>query len=175
MSTRHAILCLLAEAPMSGYDVAKRFEHSLQRVWFVRSNQIYVELKSLEEAKEIELTEYGPRNRKIYSITAKGLDEARQWLTASIDESGRSLRFEPLLRLNFLWMLDAQEAIQLLDAEALYYEEQVQILTEAMKTLPNDEGDASISHRRRAAIVGIELYRSMAKASEELRRTYQEG
>ncbi|MBA3728896.1 MAG: PadR family transcriptional regulator, partial [Actinobacteria bacterium] len=44
MSLRHALLGLLAERPMSGYDLTKVFDSSLAYVWSAKHSQIYPEL-----------------------------------------------------------------------------------------------------------------------------------
>lgn len=171
MSLRHALLGLLAEAPMSGYDLTKRFEHSLGRVWPVRHSQIYTELKALQEESLIELCDYGPRGRKIYAITQAGLGEVRRWLAEPPDASARSMRFEPLLRLGFAWILEEDDLQSVLAAEEAHYREQVAWLDEMMATLPDVDSDGSIASRRAVALVGKALYGAMADAAAALRDT----
>jgi PadR family transcriptional regulator AphA len=47
MSLRHAILGLLEEHPMSGYDLLKRFEQAMSNVWAATQSQLYGELGKL--------------------------------------------------------------------------------------------------------------------------------
>ncbi len=49
MSLGFGILGFLNYAPMSGYDLAKAFESSLQFFWHAQKNYIYLELKKLEQ------------------------------------------------------------------------------------------------------------------------------
>jgi PadR family transcriptional regulator AphA len=109
MSLRNALLGLLAEHPMSGYDLTKTFDGSLGYVWSASHSQIYPELARLKEAGLIEQTEEGPRGRKAYSITEAGLAEVRRWLAESEPERGG--RDEPFLRVFFLWLLEPEQAL----------------------------------------------------------------
>ena len=50
MSLRHALLALLSAHPMTGYDVAKRFDGSVGFMWQAPHSQIYPELRRMEDA-----------------------------------------------------------------------------------------------------------------------------
>ncbi len=115
MSLRHALLGLLAERPMSGYDLAELFSTSIANVWSAKHSQIYPELGRLESSGLIEVVEEGPRGRKAYATTAAGRDEVRAWLLGT--EPDRTVRNEPLLRAFLLWLLDPADAAALLRAE----------------------------------------------------------
>ena len=49
MSLGFGILGFLNYGPMSGYDLVKAFESSLQFFWHAQNSQIYLELKKLEK------------------------------------------------------------------------------------------------------------------------------
>ena len=108
MSLRNALLGLLAERPMSGYDLTKVFDSSLAYVWSAKHSQIYPELAKLKEEGLIEQVGEGPRGRKAYAITDAGLHHVRTWLAET--EPDRSSRSEPFLRVFFLWLLDPDQA-----------------------------------------------------------------
>jgi PadR family transcriptional regulator, regulatory protein AphA len=108
MSLRFALLGLLSDQSMSGYDLTKRFEDSLNNVWPARHSQIYPELNRLNDEGLIEIVSHGPRGRKEYRATAEGRAAVEQWLTES--ETDWSIRSEPMLRAFFLWMLDPTQA-----------------------------------------------------------------
>jgi PadR family transcriptional regulator, regulatory protein AphA len=108
MSLRFALLGLLSDKSMSGYDLTKRFERSLSNVWPARHSQIYPELNRLNDEGLIEIVSEGPRGRKEYRATQAGKEAVREWLTTSEPEWG--LRSEPMLRAFFLWMLSPEEA-----------------------------------------------------------------
>ena len=169
MSLRYALLGLLAEAPMSGYDLTKRFEHSLGRIWPAKHNQIYTELKALQADELIELTDYGPRGRKIYAITEAGLEDVRSWLLQAPEELDRSMRFGALLRMNFYWLLASEAVDQVLDAEERYYREQADWIQKQMATLPPSGSDASVAARHAVARVGQQLYEAIADSTANLK------
>jgi DNA-binding PadR family transcriptional regulator len=119
MSLRYALLGLLAEQPMSGYDLAKKFDRSLTHVWSARHSQIYPELARLRDEGLILQVEAGPRGRKAYGITDTGLAEVRRWMTET--EPDRSARQEAFLRVFFLWLLPQAEAAAYLRRQAEYH------------------------------------------------------
>lgn len=84
----HAILQLLSRGPASGYDLKTRFHASLSHGWHAYDTQIYRELKSLEErgftTGRVAKGRSGPE-RRIYTITQRGLDALAAWLASPID------------------------------------------------------------------------------------------
>ena len=83
MSLPHAILGLLLDRPMTGYDLKLLFDKELNSFWPAQMSQIYRELGNLE-AKEwvdsrIEVQESRP-DRKVYSITANGKQIFAEWM-----------------------------------------------------------------------------------------------
>lgn len=118
MSLRFALLGLLAERPHSGWQLLKHFEGSLAYAWPALHSQIYPELARLREAGLIEQTGEGPRGAKEYSLTATGREEVERWLRET--RPGRTGKDESLLRVFFLWLLDAGEAASYLDREGDY-------------------------------------------------------
>jgi PadR family transcriptional regulator, regulatory protein AphA len=84
MSLAHAILGLLADEPMTGYDLKTiAFDRSVSHFWSADQAQIYRTLDKLAEQGLVEYTleiqPDGP-NRKIYRPTAAGLGELQRWL-----------------------------------------------------------------------------------------------
>ena len=83
MSLPHALLGLLLDRPMTGYDLKLLFDKDLNSFWPAQMSQIYRELGTLE-AKElldskIEVQETRP-DRKVYSVTAQGKQAFAEWL-----------------------------------------------------------------------------------------------
>jgi PadR family transcriptional regulator, regulatory protein AphA len=121
MSLRHALLGLLADRPYTGWQLLKHFEGSLAYAWPALHSQIYPELGRLREQGLIEQTGEGPRGAKEYALTPAGLEEVTRWLREM--PPGRGVRNEALLRVYFLWLLDADEAASYLEREAAYQRE----------------------------------------------------
>ena len=83
MSLRHAILVLLEKKPGTGYDLAQRFKGGIGHFWNASHQQIYQELKKLNDRKlvefEVQVQSERP-DRKHYRITAAGRSELKTWL-----------------------------------------------------------------------------------------------
>jgi PadR family transcriptional regulator, regulatory protein AphA len=123
MSLRFALLGLLSDQSMSGYDLTKRFEQSLGNVWPARHSQIYPELNRLNDEGLIEIVSEGPRGRKEYRATSAGRESVQEWLSAT--EPEWSLRSEPMLRSFFLWLVEPEEARSFLRRFRRWYEERL--------------------------------------------------
>ncbi len=82
---KYAILGLLNQKEMSGYDLMKQFESTLCEFWTAKHSQIYPELKKLTEegrvTYQIEKSETSAE-KKIYHITDAGREDFLDWLAA---------------------------------------------------------------------------------------------
>ena len=99
--TRYAILFLLRNSPMSGYDIKKSCEQFLGHFWDESFGQIYPVLKRLEETGAVEIMtgpEPGNRKRRVYRITSAGHQLLQDWLVEP--PASRSIRDELLLKLS---------------------------------------------------------------------------
>lgn len=82
MALSDAILVLLTEHPMSGYDLAKSFDASIGFFWTADHQQIYRELSRLKEKGYVDVREViqsGRPNKLIYTITPSGLAALKAW------------------------------------------------------------------------------------------------
>lgn len=82
MALSNAILVSLADAPMSGYDLAKHFDESIGFFWRATHSQIYRELSKLKERGLVEAEEIqqrGKPNRIVYSISDSGREALLSW------------------------------------------------------------------------------------------------
>ncbi len=87
MSLEYAILGFLAYKPLSGYDLKKKFDNSVQHFWSADQAQIYRTLARLAEQglAEVEVVEQSQRpDRKVYHITPAGREELRLWLAGPV-------------------------------------------------------------------------------------------
>lgn len=88
-ATRYAILGMLNEGPMSGYDVKKKIENDLGHFWRESYGKIYPELKRLEEdglATVRTENHDGRPSRKVYTITVTGMVELKKWVSILPDD-----------------------------------------------------------------------------------------
>lgn len=84
MSLKHAILGFLSFVPLSGYDLKKAFDNSVQHFWPANQSQIYRTLAELETQGMVtkEVIEREERlDMKVYHITEAGRTELHAWLT----------------------------------------------------------------------------------------------
>jgi DNA-binding PadR family transcriptional regulator len=162
VSLRYGLLGLLAEGPASGYDLTKRFEELLGPVWPAQHPKIYAELGRLSTEGLIEVDSHGPRRRKAYRITAAGLAEVRRWLTET--ETDHTLRFEPLLRSVFFWLMEPEDLTRHLEREAEFYTGMAALYRGFAQA--KDRGDYGTAPPVQALRVtleaGIRLYDSLA-------------
>lgn len=84
MALRHTILAFLSRQPLSGYEVAKEFAEGFGSCfWKASQQQIYAELTRLEQQGKVTyeaIPQPGRLDKKIYSITAAGLQDLTDWL-----------------------------------------------------------------------------------------------
>jgi len=115
MSLKHAILGFLSFSPLSGYDLKKAFDRSVQHFWPANQSQIYRTLAELEESGfvEKEVVEREERlDMKIYSITESGRSELHQWLATPLP--ARADREPFLIQIFFGGKLSDEEMLDLL-------------------------------------------------------------
>jgi len=83
VSLRHALLAVLTAEPMTGYNLIRYFDGTVAYMWQAPHSQIYPELRRMEqdELVEVEVVPRGKRaEKRVYSLTGKGLAELRAWL-----------------------------------------------------------------------------------------------
>lgn len=101
----YAILGLLEEQPMHGYELFQRFQNeTLGQIVHIEMSQLYAFLKKLERLIliEAELEPQGARPpRKVYQLTQDGRALLRQWLITPV-ERPRDIRILFLIKLYFV-------------------------------------------------------------------------
>src|SRR3984893_11613622 len=84
VSLRHALLGVIKDKPLTGYDLVRHFQGTVGFLWSAPQSQIYPELRRMEAAGLIEarIAPRGQRAQKrIYSVTDAGMAELRRWAT----------------------------------------------------------------------------------------------
>ena len=84
---KYAILGLLAQQDMTGYELMKQFESTLCEFWSAKHSQIYPELKVLTEEGEVEYKieiSGSVLEKKLYSITDSGKADFLNWLSKDV-------------------------------------------------------------------------------------------
>jgi DNA-binding PadR family transcriptional regulator len=127
MSLRHGLIGLLArEGPLTGYELTKAFDRSVNFVWHAVQGQIYPELSRLAADGLIRQTSTGPRGAKRFEATQEGIAELGRWITTV--EPTRGVRNETLLRVFFAYLVDPADAEAFLRREADEYRRRLAIL-----------------------------------------------
>ncbi len=117
VTVKHALLGLLAQRPMHGYELKSAFEETVGTLWELNIGQIYNTLRSLERNGQVEMQGQeqegrGPP-RKVYAITEVGREELVRWLDEPVRQP-RRLKDAFYIKLVFYRLLglgDAQTLI----------------------------------------------------------------
>jgi DNA-binding PadR family transcriptional regulator len=126
MSLRYALLGLLTEKPLSGYDLSKMIEESQELFWKASTSQIYRELAKLSEDGSVEVSveqQEGRPNKKVYYCTDSGKSAFRTWLMEQSDANINRVEF--LVRTFFFDKLPAEEAVEIILAWRRQHEEKL--------------------------------------------------
>ncbi len=88
MSVRQALLALLEQGPMYGYQLRAEFEQRTGATWPLNVGQVYTTLTRLERDGLVEGTgaedEDSAIHRVVYAITPAGRDEVAAWFTTPV-------------------------------------------------------------------------------------------
>lgn len=89
MSLPHLILGLLNEHPMSGYDLNKVFQNTVQHFWSTEQSQIYRALHRMTGGGWVrveDVIQTDNPNKKVYHVTEHGHAELLRWLTTPLSD-----------------------------------------------------------------------------------------
>ncbi len=104
MSLRYGILGLLNRSPMTGYNLKKLFDKTLNNVWTASLSQIYRELTILQKdgfvTAQVKEQDLRP-DKKVYTITDDGKQSFQAWLMQSPEAFISPKRDDFMLRLFF--------------------------------------------------------------------------
>lgn len=127
---KYAILGLLNQQDMTGYELMKQFESTLCEFWSAKHSQIYPELKKLTDEGQIEykIEITGTvLEKKLYSITEAGKKDFMTWL-------GKDVQMEPTpknifrLKMFFSGTLDPEIRAHLLESQLTQHEKRLEHL-----------------------------------------------
>lgn len=84
MSVKQALLALLEEKPMYGYQLRAEFEHRTGSTWPLNVGQVYTTLTRLERDGLVEAAGNDEEGHAIYQLTDAGRDEVAAWFTTPV-------------------------------------------------------------------------------------------
>jgi DNA-binding PadR family transcriptional regulator len=123
-----AILGLLKERPMHGYELKKRLSYMLGHFWTVSYGSLYPAIKRMEKSGSIERAysvKEKTRNRNVYRITRKGEADFMRLLTAETSDASLADTEKFDLRMAFFQYIEPEERLVLLETRRKVLEEQV--------------------------------------------------
>jgi DNA-binding PadR family transcriptional regulator len=131
MSLKYALLGIIdtGNRPVSGYDIKKAFESTMQFYWNATYTQIYSTLRRLHEEELLSMEVIAQDNRpnkKVYQITEAGREELRQWIAKPLEL--QKVRNEMLVQITLADRLDSETVIEMLEAYILKVEERLAVL-----------------------------------------------
>ncbi len=119
MSLDYAILGFLNYRPLSGYDLKKRFDSTVQHFWNADQSQIYRTLARIIEqgwAEYETIEQDGRPARKVYHITPAGRDELHRWLAGPIPMPDNHV--DPLVQVFFASQLTNEQLLEKFETAA---------------------------------------------------------
>jgi DNA-binding PadR family transcriptional regulator len=147
-----AILGFLMQGPLHGYDLHRRVEGELGRIWTIGISNLYGALKRLESAGHITCTLTPQENRpprKVYTLTPAGQRKFLDWVERPVPAM-REVRVEFLAKLYFQRMLNLEGAAALIAAqEAMCRERNAWLEQSAAQCAPHDFTRLVFDFRRR--------------------------
>jgi DNA-binding PadR family transcriptional regulator len=84
MSVRQALLSLLDEQPMYGYQLRVEFEARTGGTWPLNVGQVYTTLTRLERDGLVEATGADDEGHVFYVLTPRGRAEVREWFATPV-------------------------------------------------------------------------------------------
>lgn len=131
MSVKYAMLGILAEKDLHGYEIKSSFDEKVGDFWSLNYGQIYTTLDRLEKEDLVthdrQAQDKRP-DRKIYSITRKGKKELEEWLSTPVNRV-RALRDEFFIKLVFMDKNNPAPVLDLIEKQKALYLRQMNHLT----------------------------------------------
>lgn len=128
----YALLGLLEEHPMHGYELYQRFQSQpLEQIIHIEMSQLYAFLKKLARLALIEASQSqqgGRPQRKVYHLTTAGRVVLQEWLTTPV-ERPRDIRIFFLLKLYFLQHLSPERLARVIEQEIAACQRFLTVLT----------------------------------------------
>lgn len=154
MSLRHAILGFLSVKPMSGYDLRKHMDASVQHFWPADQAQIYRTLTGLVADGLVEVQDVAgdARQRRMHIATTAGLTELDCWLRSIYPADVSREPF--LIKMFFGSRIGADSVRALLLARKAEAEAMLVTYQGIAASLPT-HGDLNLALRRATLLSGL--------------------
>ena len=131
MSIKYALLGILAEGDLHGYELKSSFDEKVGEFWSLNYGQIYSTLDRLEKEELVthdrQAQERRP-DRKIFRITPQGRNELEKWLSTPVTKV-RALRDEFFVKLVFMDKTNPGPVLELIEKQKVLYLKHMNRLT----------------------------------------------
>jgi DNA-binding PadR family transcriptional regulator len=87
MSVRQALLALLEQGPMYGYQLRAEFERRTGSTWPLNVGQVYTTLTRLERDGLVAESGADAEGHVVYRVTEAGRDEVATWFTTPVERT----------------------------------------------------------------------------------------
>ena len=177
MALGDAILVLLTERPMTGYELAKTFDASIGFFWRADHQQIYRELARLRDRGHVqgrEVVQSGKPNKLVYTLTSEGKAALRHW--AARPSSPASIKDDLLVRLYAIDSIDLDPFRADLMARQEYHRDQFARYERILKKrFPQGTASAADIGKLLSLRMGLRYQRAVAEWCEEALDTLSSG
>jgi len=143
VSIKYAILGILAEKDLHGYELKSSFDEKVGEFWSLNYGQIYSTLDRLEKEELVthdRLAQDRRPDRKIFSITPEGRKELDNWLSTPVNKV-RALRDEFFIKLVFMDKKNPRPVLELIEKQKLLYLKHMNRLTQRKVALKKRSRD----------------------------------
>lgn len=137
MSVKYAILGILVDKDLHGYELKSCFDERVGDFWSLNYGQIYSTLDRLEKEALVtcdRMAQERRPDRKVYSITDRGRQELDEWLSTPVTRV-RALRDEFFIKLVFMDKRDPGAMLDLIEKQKVMYLKQMKRLTQGKVAL----------------------------------------
>ncbi len=140
MSIKYALLGILAEKDLHGYELKSSFDEKVGEFWSLNYGQIYSTLDRLEKEELVthdrQAQDRRP-DRKIFSITPLGRKELENWLATPVSKV-RALRDEFFIKLVFMDKNNPGPVLELIEKQRAMYLKHMNRLTKRKVALKKE-------------------------------------
>jgi DNA-binding PadR family transcriptional regulator len=172
-----AILGLLKERSMHGYQLSKRLTETLGGFWRVSYGSLYPSLKRLERQGAVEQVfdeQAVGRRKNVYRITERGEALFQDLLEeAGADATGEENRFR--VRMAFFKYLAPESRIRVLERRRAVLEERLATLTASLSTHRDTYTLSLMEHGRETTVQDIAWLTGLIAAERRATETISTG
>ncbi|MFJ8074080.1 PadR family transcriptional regulator [Streptomyces sp. NPDC096176] len=142
MALRHAVLTVLLDEELSGYQLAKAFDMSVANFWHALPQQLYGELAKLEADGLVsgrEVVQESRPNKRLFTVTEAGLAELERFAVASAKPS--FIRDDLLVKVQASDRIGTEDVIAQLTERAVFAGAKVELFSGLLSKLRGERSE----------------------------------